>query len=82
LRELGYVLRKKSKCQYRQTYQFVNPIYVNIFDLVETTRLGLKAKSFLYARDLAVYSRTMGRVFPLSVAKEDVVFKTVLRKFG
>ena len=76
---LGYVLKKKSKCQYRQTYQFVNPIYVNIFNLVETTKLGLKAKSFLYARDLAVYSRAMGRVFPLSVVKEDVVLDGVAK---
>ena len=44
--------------------------------------MGLKTKSFLYARDLAVYSRAMGRVCPLSVAKEDTLFRAVLRKFG
>jgi hypothetical protein len=54
-------------------------IYVNIFDLVEATRLGLKTRSFLYARDLAVYSRVMGRVFLLSVVKEDAFFKTVAK---
>ena len=44
--------------------------------------MGLKAKSFLYARDLAVYSRVMGRVCPLSVVKKDTLFGAVLRKFG
>ena len=44
--------------------------------------MGLKTKSFLYAKDLAVYSRAMGRVCPLSVAKEDTLFRAVLRKFG
>jgi hypothetical protein len=76
---LGYILSKESKCRYRQTYQLFNMIYVNIFDLVEATRLGLKTRSFPYAGDPAVYSRAMGRVFPLLVVKEDAFFKTVTK---
>ena len=61
--------------------QLFHTIHVNIFDLVEVTRWGLKAKSFLHAGDLAVYSKATGRIFPVSVAKEGTLCKAFLRKF-
>jgi hypothetical protein len=61
--------------------QIFDGINVNIFDLVEATRLGMTAKNFKSMEDLKTYSMATGRIWPKEVVAEGDLLRQVMRRW-